>query len=437
MIAAAAALFVACSETDSVKDVVENNETELIGFETYHNKATKASVNAPENLTDANGGFGVYGFKHLNDRAASNGEINLSDVDETNNVNYVTPIFNNVKVWYVSNDFSATPTQGFTYQVPKYWDKLKFYTFFAYAPYAEIANGTTKGIAFDNTKGLFTRNDIIALQDANTKSSVTVNNVARDKYTDANEAGIVDYLIAPYVPHMKKGATNQPTANANAYTGSDLTVGFEFWHLLSKLNVTVKAKDESATNAHHYSGVKDIQVKKLNITNLPNDPTAATTQIATYTQSKVEFATTAALNAAGSFSPVSYDTNLEIIGDGTNAKDAGPLFVLDGGTGSASTVTSNPTTYIDQAFHYFVAPNTPAANTKHELNIEYVINYVDGTSDPFARTIDLSTATANFTTMAQNSIYNITVTIALDQIYFTVDKINSWDPEVNTNVTAD
>ena len=143
---------------------------------------------------------------------------------------------------------------------------------------------------------------------------------------------------------------------------------------------------------------------------------------------------TAANGVAGTFSTTNYETTLTIIGS-TNALTAGPLYILDGGADGA-TITA-PTTYIDQAFHYWVAPNTPTGtgHDKYKLNINYTINYVDGTSDPFTRTIDLSAATANFKTMAQNNIYNITVTIALDQIYFDVDAIEGWaTPENNTNV---
>ena len=428
MIAAAAALFAACSETDTFKEEIAGNETELIGFNTYHGKSTRAAVNAQADLTSTNGGFGVYGFKHKDNRTATNGNIiDLSDTNPTNNENFVTPVFENVKVWY---DASA-PTDKFTYDVPKYWDKLKFYTFFAYAPQTVEAGDNTLGISFDQTKGLFTRNDIKALQSTNNPTTVTVNSVERVQYTDSIESGadLKDYLIAPFVPSMKSGATNQMN---KGYTGEELTVGFTFSHILSKLNVYVRAKNESAAvNGHEYKGVKDIKVTKLNIENLPN----ATTEIATYAQ-------TATNAVAGTWTPANYTTTLNIIG-GTNALTTDPLWILDGGTGTATSVTSNPTNYIPQEFHYFVAPNTPTDDNstqdvnegKYILNIDYTITYVDNTTDPFTRTIDLSGESAAFTSMAQNNIYKIIVTIALDQIYFTVDAIESWVPNDDSNET--
>lgn len=414
MIAAVATLLVSCAGNEIFKEAIEENETELIGFETFHDKSTKAAVSTPTDLTAENGGFGVYGFKHLNNRTASNGIINLSDVESTNNVNYVTPIFDNVKVWYKD---AATPTQGFTYEVPKYWDKTKYYTFFAYAPQVAKANGTTTGIAFDQATGKFTRNDILALQKVNTTSEVTVGSNNRTQYGVANEENAIDYLIAPYVPGQKSGATNQ---SAKSYDGKELTVGFTFSHILSKLNVTVQAKDEST--GHQYSGVSNILIDKLNIANLPNN-----NEIATYAQNATDA-------VAGTWTPANYSTTLNIVA-GDNATSANPLYVLDGGSISGTTITA-PTKYLNQQFHYFVAPNTPASGNKYTLNIDYTINYVDGTVEPFSRSIDLSAETANFTTMEQNYIYNINVTITLNQIYFTVDAINTW-AEQTTNVNVD
>lgn len=414
MIAAVATLLASCAGNDIFKEVIEENETELIGFETFHDKSTKAAVSAPKDLTSANGGFGVYGFKHLNDRTATNGSINLSDVTSTDNVNYVTTIFDNVKVWYES---STTKTQGFTYEVPKYWDKTKYYTFFAYAPQVAKVNGTTTGIAFDQTTGKFTRNDILALQKVNSTSEVAVGSNNRTQYGNANEENAIDYLIAPYVHSQKSGATNQ---SQKSYDGKELTVGFTFSHILSKLNVTVQAQDEST--GHEYSGVSNIIIDKLNITNLPNND-----EVATYAQNKTD-------EVAGTWTPANYSTVLNIVA-GDNATSADPLYVLDGGSKSGTTITV-PTNYLNQQFHYFVAPNTPASGNKYTLNIDYTINYVDGTVEPFSRSIDLSTQTANFTTMEQNYIYNINVTIALNQIYFTVDAINTW-AEQTTNVNVD
>ena len=398
MIAAAAALFAACASNDTFKEF--SNEDVLIGFETFHEKATRAAVSAGSDLTSANGGFGVFGYNHDDSRAVSSGSIDMTITGTSN-------VFDNVKVWYVDEN---TLTKGFTYDVPKYWNKNKYYTFFAYAPW----NASTVTLA--PATGKFTRTDVQSLQSTNaaTPTTVTVGTNSRDKYTDAVETSVTDYLFAVCVPQQQYAATNQTT-----YSGYQKTVGFTFSHILSKLNVIVKAKNEAS--GHQYKGVSNIQVTSLNIENLPN--TAANV---TYTQ-------TATDGVAGTFSPANYTTNLNII-SGTNALTAGPLYILDGGANG--TPVTAPTTYIDQSFHYWVAPNTPTGtdHNKYKLNINYTINYVDGISDTFTRTIDLSAESTAFTTMAQNYIYNITVTIGLEQIYFNVDQINGWATPQDTDV---
>ena len=407
MIAAAVLTFAACSNNDYVKEIVDENEAVLIGFETFHEKATKAAVNTAANLTDANGGFGVFGFNHTDNKTVSSGSIDVSAANT---------VFNNVKVWYSA----GADTKEFTYEVPKYWDKYKYYTFFAYAPY----NAST--VSLTKTTGKFTRTDVASLQSTNSTTTVTVGSNSRTKYDAADETGVVDYLIAVCVPGQKYAATNQ-----SGYTGYEKTVGFTFNHILSKLNVNVQAKNE-ATTGHQYKGVSDIQVSSLFIENLPNVSSSVT-----YTQTNAD-------GALGTFTPANYTTNLNIIG-GTNATTAGPLYILDGGASGSPIVA--PTTYINQNFHYFVAPNTPTGtdHDKYYLNIAYTINYVDGTSDPFTRRVDLSAltaagvnpavATTAFTSMVQNYVYNINVTIGLDQIYFAVDEVTDWATAVNTDVT--
>ena len=458
LLAAAATIITACTNNEKMTADLDNDGQVLIGFETYHEKSLKAAVNNQSDMISDNGGFGVYGYKHRNDREAEAGIINLSDIDPESNVNYVTPIFDNVKVWY---EGATEKTRYFKYAVPKYWDKEKFYTFFAYAPYADKAAAATdavvddpatpedeskpgtaevKGISFNQSTGKFTRNDIKALQSTNKTTTVDVGEESsRTQYTTADETSVTDYLIAPYVPHQKSGTTNQIGKD---YEGKDITVGFTFSHILSKLNVFVKAKnedndpDDENKNGHEYSGVQDIKVTKLNIKNLPN----ATTEIATYAQNKTN-------EVAGTWSPYRYTTTLNII-SGTNATSASELYILDGGKGDATTVTNAPTTYISQEFHYFIAPNNPDDpdtendfNSEEEeaaehyiLNIDYVITYVDGTTEPYSRTIDLSKESAAFASMAQNNTYNINITIGLTQIYFTVEAINGWATATETNI---
>ena len=299
-----------------------------------------------------------------------------------------TTVFNNVKVWYES---SSTKTQGFTYAVPKYWDKNMEYIFFAYAPY----DGTNASI--DNATGKITIADIASIQDVS-KSTGSDQALV---YNGSNTAAVTDYLMATYVTNQKLNSTNQ---NGKDYDGKNQTVGFTFGHMLSKLQVNLQASDA-------YSGIEYIKVTTLSIENMP---ASAST--------KASFTQTSPTAPAGVYTPVSYTSALSIIG--TSGTSTSGLYILKDGSLSGDVVTA-PTAQ-NQSFNYYVAPNTPAGTgtDKYLLNIGYTIKYVDGiTEDVTITDVDLSEKLAS---LLQNNSYTLTIKVGLNQIFFTVDEIKGW-----------
>lgn len=119
MIAAAAALFAACSNTDTFKEVA--NEEVAIDFANgYIGKETKAELNNAW-FTQDNNNFGVYGFKGS------------------------TAIFTNEEVKWVAND------NDWKHNTKRFWDKASSaYEFYAYAPYGQTAEFTNKKFGFTN-----------------------------------------------------------------------------------------------------------------------------------------------------------------------------------------------------------------------------------------------------------------------------------------------
>ncbi len=386
MIAAAATMLAACSETDSLKEEINDNETVLIGFETYHDKSTKATatdeIDAGSDMTSTHGGFGVWGFKAAPDKVTTT-TTNVSTTD-------FTTVFNNVQVWYESE---STKSKGFTYAVPKYWDKNMEYIFFAYAPYDAEKAELTKA------SGIIKISDIASIQDISANNS---GEGAALQYTGTSTASVTDYLMASYVTEMKLGATNQST-----YDLHEQTVGFTFGHMLSKLQVVLQAKDA-------YSGIKEIKVKYLSIENMPSS-----------SATKTVFTQTAPTAPAGTYDPAAYTSNLEIINSatGSTATAKTDLYILKGGEGSATSVTNAPSIQA-QTFNYYVAPNTPGTGTKYQLNITYDITYVDDITETVTITdVDLSGKLAS---LLQNNSYTLTINVALDQIYFNVDAVTGW-----------
>lgn len=416
LIAAAAAMFAACSDTDTFKSAIDDNETVMIGFETYHEKATRATatdtIGKPENFTKAHGGFGVWGYKGAPaDIVPANGTagsetLNLSDASK------FTKIFDNVQVWYDPTISATAYHSHFTYAVPKYWDKYSEYAFFAYAPYdADHAS-------FEVSTGKITIDDIPSIQNVSAKTGTGANLV----FGNPNTTNVTDYLMAAYQTEQYYKGTNQKDST---YDKHNQTVGFTFGHMLSKLRINVMANDT-------YKGVKEMKVTYLDITNLPDTSSV-----------KTVFTQKSPTAAAGTYSPNAYITALKVIDVTSNdvkVTSRDTVFVLKNGSQSGEDVTA-PTAQ-PQSFNYFVAPNDPANNQstdnqKHELNIKYTIKYTDGiVENVVLEPVDI---TSKLKELKQNNSYVLTIKIALNEILFTVDKVNGWatDTELEQIVPVD
>lgn len=455
-IAATATILAGCTNTDILRGTDSEDIQKLITFDTYNLKGTKAPVFDETDLTKVNGGFGVFAYKHKNPITVSDGKIDLSAIYNIN----TNPVFDNTLTWY-NTDYIAATSEFFTkyqYEFPRYWDKQMVYTFFAYAPHASKAEGSTKGVSIDPATGFITRNDIHKIQAASSATEKSITNgdvtVKRAQYDIADNA-IKDYLLAPCVPAQSWHHTNQTIGkdDPDYWKNSEITVGFIFHHMLSKLNVNINAQNEeyeedaqSEKKGHEYKGIKSIYVTKLQITNMPA-LTDLDDNYITCAQNKVNF--TNIYNTASetplTFTPSNYDNeNLEIVKANAGATTtysingeeatANPLYILDGGIDLDSKPAGGKDVqgYIDQKFQYYVAPNKPTVTTgnHHDLNIDYYIEYLDGKSELFSRTIQLDSDTFNFDEMLASYIYNITITISLDQIYITVDDVE-WNSGPN------
>ena len=480
IIATTATILAGCSNADILNTVYEEKPA-LITFDTYHSAGTKAPVNSEEDLTIGNNGFGVFAFKHVDAKTITAGKIDLSDIAKE----YTNPVFDNTMTWYNPNYVENTSPffTKYQYEYPRYWDKQMNYTFFAYAPYTENSqvvedtddadyDADLTGVTLFTKTGLITRTDIHAVQCASGSTAKTITNgenpsITRKQYSviaetqtvQASDKNIKDYTIAPCVPGQKWHATNQTDQN---YDNSDITVGFIFHHILSQLNVNVKAKneendpDDNTKNGHEYKGIKSIYLTKLEITNLPPLADLADNYI-TCSQNKADFASIyqyaqdEVVYNPLTFNPSNYNNkNLEIVKKTSatpvqylvNGTDSGdPLYILDGGfdldddPAGGSTVKG----YVDQSFRYYIAPNLPTVTDKdkHDIVIEYYIDYMDNKSEKFSRTIRLDNDTYNFSEMLASYIYNINITISLDQIYITVDDVEWNDGVAALNVSAD
>ena len=204
--AAAAALFAACAETDFVNEATVQDAPKAIGFETFSNKATRHSTATTMNTYHEN--FGVYGY---------------NDVDNL--------FMENFKVAYDASNWGYNGvkggTDGTTEQEMQYWNKSTNYDFYAYAPY-------NKDVTITAGKFSIPVGDYAAMQNLQETFSTTQN-------TNAKFTSGVDWMLA--------------TAQEDYKHSQGATVPLEFSHMLSKLTVAVQT-----------SGDENVQVTALSVT---------------------------------------------------------------------------------------------------------------------------------------------------------------------------
>ena len=446
--AAVTILVAACSQNDIFKMSTDEEQDVMIGFETFHEKSTKTAtaatgeISGPSNFTrdaNGNGGLGIWGFKGTPTAIPAASDIADYTID-VSDADVFEPIFENVQVWYEDVDDPIYKPKGFTYLIPKYWDKKAEYIFFAYAPYNNTKNASNEEIvSFDKTTGRFTVRDIESIQDISKHTGSgeslkyggtgTVPNSTDKVYQASDATDVIDYLMAKYETEQKYTGTNQvgKTGYYDAYTTPKdyryQTVGFTFGHMLSKLVINLQADEQ-------YSSIKSMTVDYLTIENMPGTPT-----------DKAVFTQNSPTAAAGTFTPSTWaGKTLQIINtDATtnaNATSKSKLYILK--DGSLSGTVSTPPTAQKQSFYYYISPSTAddpstiGVTEKYILNIKYAITFIDGSSEKFdANPIDLSGILTEF---LQNRSYTLTINVALDNIFFNAD-VATWDSSLDQNIT--
>lgn len=131
LMAMAATMFAACSQTEVIDEVVDNSTPKAIGFNTFADKATRASGSNSTNLNDFYTTFNVYGWKSID------GGTNWQNVFENVTNEYFTLDQAGEVVYKTgkpSNEWTIT-TPSWFYENIRYWDKLATnYQFCAYTP---------------------------------------------------------------------------------------------------------------------------------------------------------------------------------------------------------------------------------------------------------------------------------------------------------------
>lgn len=214
MLAATAALFAACAETELVNDLNIESNSQAIGFSTFAGKTTRAENNdktvGATDLETHHSNFKVWGYKNTWD-------------------GYV---FNNVIV-------SATTGSKWTYENEKYWDKsASTYQFYAAAPaaYAWVLNAVDSENQGD---------DYFSLVNFGLEGTSLTSTSHQSSFGSVNDQ---DLMIA------------SPCVINRTMFGTDVQLAFN--HILSRLNVTVN-KGQNLVNTGAVLNVTSFKVYNL------------------------------------------------------------------------------------------------------------------------------------------------------------------------------
>ena len=278
-------------------------------------------------------------------------------------------VFNNQQVTYNAN--SSQETTDWEYTPIKYWDmEATNYKFYAVSPF------TTK-FSIDGTSRLISGTgleQVQILEDLNGTS----------KITSANTTAI-DYLVADVVDKAPKG-------NAN-----DDDVSFTFAHILSKLNIKVKTETAFANTGSTYPQItiSDLSIK---LSGMCPDFTQKT---------------------AGDLTPAATDGDTW---SGTAMSETSYVcFNADGTTVTDKTLTATA----EQIASYLVTPTatgaTPATHT-FKVTVEYDIHYSATETEHFKAT---DKSITSLTSLVQNTINSIIITINPQAIYFDVESVEN------------
>lgn len=205
MLAATTMMLAACAQTDVVNEIAVEETPQAIGFETFANKATRATENSSAattwDLKDHHSNFNVWASK----------EITAG---------------NYVEVWASGTPGKATLVDdSWTPDPKKYWDKAALnYHFYAAAPadMGWIYSNKTPG---DGSTGFLKLNSYTLAG-----TNLATNTDASHDSWGSTSGGDVDLMIA------EKCSKENATYNSDAPANVDLV----FDHILSRLNILVK-----------------------------------------------------------------------------------------------------------------------------------------------------------------------------------------------------
>jgi hypothetical protein len=246
MIATAAALFAACSDSEKLTNVISQpTQNEKIGFVTYSEKTTRANEDNSVNLYDFHKTFDVYSWKTVGTTTSpvfAHTPVEYFESDTQGDVVYHTSPAAPSDEW--GDDWTTnTSLKGWFYESVRYWDKLaSAYSFFAIAPYEAVPDPE--------------------LTVANNSANIAIG-AADDYYDISHELNLAIENNSIINEKRYFGFSKDYMLADKAATKNQL-VTLTFHHILTKLNVKIFIQDS-------YKGKQKVTITDLKIVGLENN----------------------------------------------------------------------------------------------------------------------------------------------------------------------
>ena len=432
MIAAAVVMFTACSDNDTFKSTVQEQQAEQpLSFSAYADKVTRGTNSSA--LNDFYTVFGVYGWKtvkKIDDPTTTEAKSVFSNEpneyfpeDKKGNTVYDGTEEKPSIEWSVPDPYQA----GWYYENIRYWDKMATeYQFFAIAPYESTPTYSVNpgdaniAIATSANKYNISNENNLALVDDGNSNLIPQTALAYSGFQK-------DYMIADKKVVAPKG------------TVTTQDVQLLFHHILTKLNVKVK-------KSSLYNGNQILKVNELKITNLTEAANFVfTTDMTTDGwQNKsgvrtIDINTPYALDNGATASPAmtDYPDNYWIetlmFPQTTTCKAAGAQPTNEGLDGIYLYVQYQIGTEIFNAYYdlAYVFDNTTAPVTTYYTAADQEV--IDGSKE--VGDVKSVTPGTDFS-FAQGSQYNLTLIIGPEPIHFEAT-VTAWDDQTVVELPVD
>lgn len=281
LIAAAVAVFTACQDTDTFREINTQQENSAISFTTFTSKQTRAdnsNASATKDLKDYNKTFRLWGNKYI-----KTGEDTFTPTPVFGFAGEGPYTYPGEKVEYKA-DVVDQLIGNWDYTPVRFWDKTaSYYDFYAASPF------TPKSAKYDNNAWT-TEDRVWAINNDRNPKTLSLANFrvsGTNMATNPTNTEIkADKVMAAVDTEDLMIATDITDYKDYGYTTAPNTQGVQlvFNHILSRLNIGIRKSDDLANYKVMLKSIKVYNMKSLGSFN--EETTLTATELKAGTQAR-------------------------------------------------------------------------------------------------------------------------------------------------------